>query len=120
MQGRRSRAQAEHTFFCGAAEHHRMQPLSAPADYKLLRDGAVAALQVLFLEVVALGRQVCNSEANQRPITIGSRMLVAEIGESCCKQQQFTCCCNHECSIQPVSKSVFCTSAQSCCHLPTH
>ncbi|DBA65711.1 TPA: hypothetical protein ACH3X2_002758 [Trebouxia sp. C0005] len=61
------------------AEHHRMQPLSAPADYKLLRDGAVAALQVLFLEVVALGRQVCNSEANQRPITIGSRMLVAEI-----------------------------------------
>ncbi|KAL0034155.1 hypothetical protein WJX77_000688 [Trebouxia sp. C0004] len=61
------------------AEHHRMQPEPGPADYKLLRDGAVAALQVLYLEVIALGRLVCTSEANKRPISSGDHMFVAEI-----------------------------------------
>ena len=58
-----------------------MQPLPAPADYKLLRDGAVAALQVLYLEVISLGRLVRTSDANKRPIPTSDRTLVAEIGE---------------------------------------
>ena len=62
-----------------------MQPSPAPADYKLLRDGAVAALQILYLDVTLLRRLVCSSEANKRPSTCvnGECIVVGEIGESC-------------------------------------
>ncbi|DBB13998.1 TPA: hypothetical protein ACH3X3_000971 [Trebouxia sp. C0006] len=49
------------------AEHHRMQPSPGPADYKLLRDGAVATLQILYLDVILLRHLVSTSEANKRP-----------------------------------------------------
>ncbi len=65
-----------------------MQPAPGPADYQLLREGAVAALQFLYLDVITLGRRVCTSEASKRPILSGDRVLAAEIGESCCNQPQ--------------------------------
>jgi len=84
-----------------------MQPAPGPIGYKLLRDSAVAALQILYLEVVSLGCLVGTSEASER--------LSIEIGESCCSQQQLTCCCNHEFSLQQryLANSVFCTSLPS-------
>ncbi len=55
-----------------------MQPAPGPIGYKLLKDSAVAALQILYLEVVSLGSLVGKSEANKG--------LSTEIGESCCSQ----------------------------------
>ena len=55
-----------------------MQPAPGPIGYKLLRDSAVAALQILYLEVVSLGSLVGKSEANKG--------LCTDIGESCCSQ----------------------------------
>ena len=98
-----------------------MQPAPGPADYKLLKESAVAALQILYLEVVSLGSLVGKSEANKR--------LSIEIGESCCNQLLLIHCCKHDFSLQqrclgklcnlklhPVASSHPCLSA----HFPNH
>ncbi len=117
MQEQRWHAHAEHNSVCDAAEHHRMQPAPAIADYKLLREGAVAALQILYAEVVLLRRLVCTSVANKRPSTYVNAkcIFIAKIGELCCNQLQPTCCCNHDCDVCVSTKlsGKVCTSTHS-------
>jgi len=61
-----------------------MQPSPGPADYKLLRDGAVATLQILYLDVILLRHLVSTSEANKRPTYANEVcVVVGEIGKSC-------------------------------------
>ena len=88
-----------------------MQPVPGPIGYKLLKDGVVAALQILYLEVVSLAALVGKSEANKR--------LSTEIGESCCSKSHLTHCCQREFGLQQryLANLVFCTSAQFHCHL---
>jgi len=73
---------------CDAAEHHRMQPAPGPADDKLLRDGAVAALQILYCELDVLRRLKYTLETNRtsigRTCASGARMLLADVGEHSC------------------------------------
>ena len=82
---------------CDAAEHHRMQPAPGPADYSLLRNGVVAALQTLYLEVDMLGRLKFTIETNSLTecfyINVASN-LTAGIGERSCNCWQSISCCN--------------------------
>ena len=73
---------------CDAAEHHRMQAAPGPADYKLLRDGAMAALQFLYLEMDALRRLKYTLETNRRSIerscASAASSFLADVGELSC------------------------------------
>ncbi len=73
---------------CDAAEHHRMQPTPEPADYKLLRDSVVAALQILYFELDVLRRLKYTLETNRasigRTCANGARMLLDDVGEHSC------------------------------------
>jgi hypothetical protein len=85
---------------CDAAEHHRMQPAPGPADYTLLRDGAVAGLQILYLELDMLRRLKSTLETNrrltERTCTNAASMLAAEIGEYSCSCLQSISYSKHE------------------------
>ncbi len=94
-------AQVQHNCICDAVEHHRMQPAPGAMEYKLLRDSAVAALQILYLEVVSLGILLGKSEANKG--------LCTDIGESCCSQLHLIYGCNHECSLQQRYLATLCS-----------
>ncbi len=65
-----------------------MQPAPGPADYKLLRDGVGAALQILYLELDLLRRLNSTLETNRRltgrTCANGASILAAEIGEHSC------------------------------------
>ncbi len=98
MQARAPAQLATH-LLCDAAEHRRMQPAPGPIDHKLLRDGVVAALQILYLELDLLRRLNSTLETNRmstgRTCASGARMLVAEIGEHSCSCLQSTSYSKH-------------------------
>ncbi len=120
-----------------------MQTAPRPADYELLRDGVVAALQILHLEVDLLMRLKSTRETNKSlpecTFTTAASLLTIEIGEHSCRHLQSISYCNHEFSLcwHRMENSVFCIPVQSqhhmiaCCsacrlkfhshaHLPSH
>ncbi len=77
-----------------------MQPAPGPADYQLLRDGAVAALQFLYLELHALRRLKHTLDTNRRSTgrTFASEagILLADVGEHSCSCLQSILHSKHE------------------------
>ncbi len=77
-----------------------MQPSPSPADYKLLRDGAVAPLQFLYLELELVRRLRYDLETNRmsarRACASGASMLIADVGEHSCSCLQSMLYSKHE------------------------
>ncbi len=77
-----------------------MQPSPSPANYKLLREGAVAALQFLYLELELVRRLRYDLENNRmsagRACASGASMLIADVGEHSCSCLQSVLYGKHE------------------------
>ncbi len=87
---------------CDAAEHHRMQAAPGPADYKLLREGAMAALQFLYLELDVLRRLKYTLETNRRSIgpscASAASSFLTDVGKLSCSFLQSILHNKHESS----------------------